>query len=184
MKLYEKIIDGKQHCKPANKIVIVKDGMQTFNPTEEMLLEDGWIVHVPAVYEQTEDDILIFEKDHLKEDIIRYDSSDDVNVFYINDESMWLDKQTRSGLMLRFQAETALGKTETTLWGDGKEYILPLTIAIQMLYALEVYASACYDNTQRHLSNVDKLESIDDIKSYDYRDGYPEKLTFNIGILQ
>ena len=42
MKLYEKIIDGKQHCKPANKIVIIKDGMQTFNPTEEMLLEDGW----------------------------------------------------------------------------------------------------------------------------------------------
>ena len=42
MKLYEKIIDGKQHCKPANKIVIIKDGMQTINPTEEMLLEDGW----------------------------------------------------------------------------------------------------------------------------------------------
>ena len=42
MKLYEKIINGKQHCKPANKIVIIKDGMQTFNPTEEMLLEDGW----------------------------------------------------------------------------------------------------------------------------------------------
>ena len=42
MKLYEKIIDGKQHCKPANKIIIIKDGMQTFNPTEEMLLEDDW----------------------------------------------------------------------------------------------------------------------------------------------
>ena len=42
MKLYEKIINGKQHCKPVNKIIIVKDGIQTFNPTEEMLLEDGW----------------------------------------------------------------------------------------------------------------------------------------------
>ena len=40
MKLYEKIIDGKQHCKPANKIIIIKDGMQTINPTEEMLLSD------------------------------------------------------------------------------------------------------------------------------------------------
>lgn len=184
MKLYEKIINGKQHCKPANKIVIVKDGMQTFNPTEEMLLEDGWKVHVPVVYEHTEDEILIFEKDNLKEDIIRYDSSKSVNVFYINDESMWLDKQTRSGLMLRFQAETALGKSVTTLWGDGKEYILSISDAIGMLYALEVYASACYDNTQRHLSNVDKLESIDDIKSYDYMDGYPEKLRFNTGISQ
>ena len=182
MKLYEKIINGQQHCKPASKIIIVKDGMQTFNPTEEMLLEDGWKVHVPVVYEQSEEEInqhlLINEKEHLKNDIIRYDSSESVNVFYINDESMWLDKQTRSGLMLRFQAETALGKTETTLWGDGKEYILPLSDAIGMLYALEVYASECYDNTQRHLSNVDKLESIDDIKSYDYRAGYPDYLRF------
>lgn len=178
MKLYEKIIDGKQHIKPANKIIIKKDGMQTFNPTEEMLLEDGWALHVPEVYEPTEEEILQREKDFLKEEIIRYDLSENVNVFYINDDSMWLDKATRAGLMLRFQAETALGKSETSLWGDGKEYVLPLTNALQMLYALEVYASACYDNTQRHISNVNKLENIDEVKDYAYKSGYPEKLKF------
>ena len=57
MKLYEKIIDGKQHIMPAKKIIIKKDGMQTFNPTEEMLLADGWKVHEPVPYEPTAEEI-------------------------------------------------------------------------------------------------------------------------------
>ena len=47
-----------------------------------------------------------------------------------------------------------------------------------MLYALEFYASTCYDNTQRHISNVNKLENINEVKDYDYKSGYPEKLKF------
>lgn len=62
MKLYEKIINGQKHCKPASKIIIKKDGMQTLNPTEEMLLEDGWKVHEPVVYEPTEEEIANREK--------------------------------------------------------------------------------------------------------------------------
>jgi hypothetical protein len=115
MKLYEKIIDGKQHCKPANKIVIIKDGMQTFNPTEEMLLADGWKVYEPIPYEPTEEEILNREKEYKIEEILRHDSSREVNCFYIADQEMWLDKATRAGLMLRFQAEQAMGKTETVL---------------------------------------------------------------------
>jgi hypothetical protein len=57
-------------------------------------------------------------------------------------------------------------------------YELPLAMAFQMLYALEVYASACYDNTQRHLAAVNALQTIDELESYDYRAGYPEKLEF------
>ena len=40
MKLYTKSINGQTHVMPANKIVIIKDDMQVFNPTEEMLLEE------------------------------------------------------------------------------------------------------------------------------------------------
>ena len=115
MKLYEKIINGKQHCKPANKIIIIKDGMQTFNPTEEMLLEDGWKVHEPAPYEPTEEEILNREKEYKIEEILRHDSSNEVNCFYIADQEMWLDKATRVGLKLRFETELEDGDTETTL---------------------------------------------------------------------
>ena len=88
MKLYEKIINGKQHCKPANKIVIIKDGMQTFNPTEEMLLADGWKEHIAPVYEPTEEEILNKEKEHKIKDIVDYDSSFEVNSFYIEGQRL------------------------------------------------------------------------------------------------
>jgi hypothetical protein len=178
MKLYEKIIDGKQQCKPANKIVIVKDGMQTFNPTEEMLLADGWKVHEPVPYEPTEEENLNREKEYKIEEILRHDSSTEVNIFYIADQEMWLDKATRVGLKLRFDAEIASGQTNTTLWYEGAPFNLELANAVQMLNAIELYASACYDNTQRHIAIVKSMETIEDIKSYDYRTGYPDYLRF------
>lgn len=37
-----------------SKIVIYKDDSQIFNPTEEMLFEDGWSVYTPPVQELIE----------------------------------------------------------------------------------------------------------------------------------
>ena len=178
MKLYEKIINGKQHCKPANKIVIVKDGMQTFNPTEEMLLEDGWVEHILVQYEPTEEEIFNREKEYKIGDILNYDSSREVNGFYINDQELWLDKATRVGLKLRFDAEIANGQTNTTLWYEGTPFKLELVNALQMLNDIELYASACYDNTQTHIANINKIKDLETLKNYDYRTGYPEKLRF------
>ena len=178
MKLYEKIIDGKQYCKPANKIVIIKDGMQTFNPTEEMLLEDGWVEHIPTQYEPTEEEIFNREKEYKIDEILSYDSSREVNGFYINDQEIWLDKATRVGLKLRFDAEIADGKTNTTIWYEGTPFKLELINALQMLNAIELYASACYDNTQTHIANVNEIKDLESLKNYDYRTGYPDKLRF------
>ena len=50
--------------------------------------------------------------------------------------------------------------------------------AMQMLFLLEMYASNCYDNTQRHIANVATLEKIEDIENYNYFEGYPDKLQF------
>lgn len=47
MKRYKK--DGI--IKYANQIVVIKDGMQTMNPTEEMILADGWEVYGPVIPE-------------------------------------------------------------------------------------------------------------------------------------
>jgi hypothetical protein len=41
MKLYTKIINESSYIMPANRIVVIKDGMQIFNPTEEILFNDG-----------------------------------------------------------------------------------------------------------------------------------------------
>jgi hypothetical protein len=178
MKRYTKTIDGKQVIKIANKIVINKDGMNIFNPTEKMILEDGWVEYIVPVYEETEEELLNKERERMIEHIIRYDSSKDINVFYISDYSLWLDKATRVGLKLRFDAELESGKTTTILWYDGIPFELELENAMRMLNSIEMYASACYDNTQYHVANVKKLDNIDDVKRYDYRTGYPEKIRF------
>ena len=170
MKRYIK--DGK--IKHRNEIVIRKDGMNTYNPTEEMILADGWEEYVTPIYEPTTDDYRRRKKD----EIARYDSSEEVNAFYMQGQQMWLDKATRAGLMLRLQAEQAMGKEITTLWYGTHQFELPIVNAFQMLYALELYASQCYDNTQRHLAAVDALESKEEIDAYDYRTGYPEELEF------
>lgn len=178
MKRYIKTIDGKQVIKPANKIVINKDGMNTINPKEEMILADGWEVYEPVSYEPTVEEILNSEREYKIEEILRHDSSREVNCFYIKGQEMWLDKATRVGLKLRFDAEIASGHANTTLWYEGIPFNLELANAVQMLNVIELYASACYDNTQRHLAAVDKLESIDEIINYDFTTGYPEKLVF------
>ena len=179
MKLYQKIDNnGILHVMPRNKIVIIKDGMQIFNPTEDMLYEDGWEGHVLPNCQVSEEEMLAMEREHMIDDILTYDSSSEVNIFYVGGLPVWLDKATRAGLMLRFQAEQAIGKFETSLWYNGFEFKLSLTDAMQMLYAVEVYASTCYDNTQRHIYNIKMINDIDSLKEYNYKDGYPEKLKF------
>ena len=178
MKRYLKEINGKTVYKTRQQIVITKDGMSTYNPTEEMILNDGWVEYVPVVEEPTKEELFTREKEHMIEEITRYDSSEEVNIFYVQEMPMWLDKATRAGLMLRFQAETVTGETETSLWYNGMEFKLPIETATQMLYALEVYASKCYDKTQYHIAEVSKITDIDELRHYDYRTGYPEPLRF------
>ena len=179
MKLYTKRVDGVLQVLPAHKIVVVKHDMQIFNPTEEMLLDDEWRIYEPEQYEPTEEEILRNEIQHLKDDILRYGSSThDVDIFYVNDVPMWLDKETRTGLSLRFNAELATGQTETSLWYDTLEFKLPTESAVQLLYALELYASKCFDNTHKQLAEAEKLTSVEEVKKFDITAGYPEKLRF------
>ena len=112
------------------------------------------------------------------EEVINYDSSPAINEFFINGISVWLDKSTRIGLRLKFESEKALNYDATELWYENNRFILNILDAISMLYAIEVYASQCYNNTQRHLANINNLKSIEEIESYDFKQGYPEKLRF------
>lgn len=121
------------------------------------------------------------QKRLLRERILAYDSSDHVNSFTIGGYPTWLDKATRVGLKLRFEAEKRIGKTETTLWQNGVQFPLPLTgdvTALDILDGIELYASACYDVTQMHLANIVTLTSVEEVKKYDHTAGYPEKLKF------
>lgn len=128
-------------------------------------------------------DSLECQKRLLRERITAYDSSEHVNSFLIGGILTWLDKATRVGLKLRFEAEQRAGKTETTLWQDGMQFPLPLVgevTALGMLDGIELYASACYDVTQMHLATISGMQSVEEMRNYDYTQGYPEKLKFEL----
>lgn len=170
--MYIKIINGKTVIRDASRIVIRKDGKLIINPTEEQLLADGWSRYVTPA--PTFDQL----KERKRDELLAFDSSTEVNEFSIGGTPVWLDKATRAGLMLRFQAEQASGQEQTTLWYEGQQFTLNVIDAVRMLYALELYASACYDRTQAHLLAIDALTTAEDVEAYDYTTGYPEKITF------
>ena len=178
MKKYIKIIEGKSIIKPLKEIIVYKDNKQIINPSEELILADGWVEYVQKPTVLSDDEILQKEKEIAIDALLEYDSSEDVNIFYMGDFAMWLDKATRVGLKLRFDAEIASGKTNTILWYEGHQFPISLETALIMLNAIELYASACYDNTQAHIANVKAIEDVDALKVYDHRTGYPDKLRF------
>ena len=180
MDRYTKIIDGKTIIKKRSQIVVYHDDLQTINPSHDLLIANGWTLYQPPVVEYTEEQLLAQAKEEKKQRIDDYDTSPSVNVFRLNGMDIWLDKATRTGLMLRLQAENAAGRETTTLWYEGMAVTLPIDAAMSILYALEVYASECYDNTQRHKAEVDRLETKEAVEAYDYRVGYPEVLEFEL----
>lgn len=161
--------------KPQNRIIVIKDDLQYINPSEEMILEDGWVEYE---IKYTDEELIDRAKNKKIQEILDYDTSSDVNCFYMSDVEIWLDKETRTGLKLRFEAEINVGIIETSLWYNNIKFTLPTESAVRMLYLLEIYASQCYDNTQFHIKSVSELTNIDDIEKYDYKTGYPGKLKF------
>ena len=62
----------------------------------------------------------------------------------------------------------------------GVSFTISCQNMLQMLSALEVYAIQCYNKTTDHIFNVRQLENMEDIENYNFTQGYPEKLIFNI----
>lgn len=112
--------------------------------------------------------------------IDEYDTSSNVNSFELNEVQVWLPKDTRVGLMNSVNIEKDAGKEYSTVWFGGMCITVRCIEAISMLSALELYALECYNVTAQHKANIDQMESISDVQSYDYTVGYPQKLKFSI----
>lgn len=110
--------------------------------------------------------------------ITNYDKSYEINSFIIQGVEIWLDKETRTGLKLRFDAEKANGNQTTSLWYGSVKIPLGVDVAIGLLLQVELYASGCYDTTQQHIANVMAMTTVDDVTEYDFAVNYPHKLNF------
>ena len=116
----------------------------------------------------------------LEANITAYDVSDNVNGFYVGVKKMWFDKAMRVSLMNTLQIERNAGYEVTTMWWDAVSYTIPIALFEQMLSALELYAKESYNVTQRHLAEAKAMTTYSALVAYDFTDGYPEMLEFDV----
>ena len=145
-------------------------------PTAEQLAEWGFEPYTPPVPERT----LEIAKSEKIAQITAYDTSEAVNSFTLDGDTMWISRDDRVSTMNSTTILKNAGQETTTLWYGGQKYTLPCDTLIQMLSALEVYALQCYDVTEEHKAAVNALTTIEDVDAYDYKTGYPEKLSFEV----
>ena len=124
-------------------------------------------------------DELAYEKALKLIDIKEYDTSDNVNDFVFGGQHMWLDNEMRDKLAKRLDIDRKSGLTTTKLVYEYVSYELPIEQAEQMLLVLEQYARDAFDRTNEHEAAVNALTDIVAVKTYDYTEGYPEKINFD-----
>ena len=191
MKRYEKEIDSKTVIKKRQEIVIRKDGRVTYNPTEAMVLADGWVEYVPPVpAEPSEEQLFEKARKRLVQRIEDYDKSSLVNNCRIvkdgNPMDYWADKHERDSLKNAVRDCITMGRYVYRL--DLRELGISLEISCEnllaMLSALEVYAIDCFNKTTDHLYAAGAMEygknSVEELEDYRYEEGYPSMLVFEL----
>lgn len=111
-----------------------------------------------------------------------YDNSENVNSFIINigDSSItaWITPEKRSDYKNSLDSAELLGMTEVTPVINGVPLTLDVNIAKQALAQIQIYANRCYNVTETHKANINKLTTIEEVESYDFTTNYPDKLVF------
>lgn len=109
-------------------------------------------------------------------EIEAYDKSGKVNGFTYNGKTLWLSKEERLSLIDRFGRELEEGVEQTNLFYGGEAIPLAPADALILVKMVSSYADKCFDQTQKHLNNVNRLSTVEELEGYDYTTGYPEKL--------
>ncbi len=115
-------------------------------------------------------------KKHLLDALNEYDSSSEVNVFYFNNKTYWLDVNTRNAIYHSCELFEKSGMTMYKLWLDDVYVMLSIDNLKEFLIDLEKYAKRCYDVTAEHKAEIIKLDKIEDILNYNISLEYPDPI--------
>lgn len=132
---------------------------------------------LPSKIKNLEEYVLRKIKDIIIDKITKYDVSENVNLFYLQGNPMWLNDIKRTSLIKSTNIRKSQGAITTVLWDDdNNKYDIPVDVALNMLNTLEMYALDCYNMTAQHKKNISEMDSIEDVLNYDYMAGYPKIL--------
>lgn len=109
-------------------------------------------------------------------EIAAYSDSDAVNSLTFNGIKTWLTRTVRDGYDTSITAAKNLGEPTVTFMVGDNEMQLPVEQARRVLDLVQRYADACFIVTERHKIAVRALQTVEEVESYDYTKGYPEKL--------
>lgn len=174
------LINGKEESE-------ISGGMSDENglATTEALVRKVWVydgVRLETGGMTSEAALTAAAQKMVQEQIDKYDTSPSVNGFMLNGQRVWLNKDTRVGLMNSTQIAKAMGKTTTTLWFGGMQIEVDCDKAIGLLSALEMYALECFNVTAAHKKAVAELNTVEEVLEYDYTKGYPEQLKMEVSL--
>ena len=149
---------------------IEMDGCVVSNPTEEQLIKAGYV--------QAEEPVMTVEDAKAAKiaEIEAYSDSDAVNSLTFNGIKTWLTRTVRDGYDTSITAAKNLGEANVTFMVGDNEMHLPVEQARRVLDLVQRYADACFLVTERHKIAVRALQTVEEVESYDYTVGYPEKL--------
>ncbi|MFQ7112490.1 DUF4376 domain-containing protein [Hallella bergensis] len=167
---YSKIINDQRVI--FSGVLVVGD-RQVINPTHDQLIAAGWEEYTPSA--ETPTDIDMAKAAKIAE-IAAYSDSDEVNSLTFNGLKTWLTRTVRDGYDTSITAAKNLGEANVTFMVGDNEMQLPVGQARRVLDLVQRYADACFLVTERHKIAVRALQTVEDVKSYDYTTGYPEKL--------
>lgn len=108
--------------------------------------------------------------------IAAYSDSDAVNSLTFNGLKTWLTPNVRANYLVSLDAAELLGETDITFVVEGVQASLPIKQVRLLLAKIQRYADACYIVTEGHKRAVKALQTVEEVESYDYTKGYPEKL--------
>ena len=145
-------------------------GCVVSNPTEEQLIKAGYV--------QAEEPVMTIEDAKAAKiaEIAAYSDSDAVNSLTFNGIKTWLTRTVRDGYDTSITAAKNLGEANVTFMVGDNEMQLPVEQARRVLDLVQRYADACFLVTERHKIGVRALQTVEEVESYDYTTGYPEKL--------
>lgn len=168
---------GLECINPKNDRYILRLSPNSKNMVQyEQDINDTRIVSIIVNNKPSIDDI----KKHLLSLQKEYDSSREVNCFILNGKKVWLDKDIRVGLFNLLNIEKASNTETITLWFNSMSVEMDVNKAISLLTTIEKYAKQCYDNTQKHYTEIVQLNSIEACLQYDITVGYPSILNINL----
>lgn len=173
------------HSEPVTRTVERKD-----HETEEVMAEEvtEWLCDT-IEYDKTEakeilrmlkenPDSVEFNKWMLKAKIEAYDKSRHVEDFTLGGVHLWLDHDLRGKVKENLETCQQYGEENTTLRFGGMAFPITVQLGWQMYYAVLACARDSWNVTESHLAAIEKLETVEEMKAYDYTAGYPARLAF------